>query len=158
MESTTDDKAQRKQKPYNWPVIAVIAYFIALFIIFTKIGVLIAIAELAFFVTSLKAISDMNMGGSVLKGIGVLGLVAFLGLWGFAELISGVQYYTAEGIVVSESMMWLGMLTIFIAAYTYYELKYRRQKAYKEKKIEEEAYIKRKGELQAENEYKVQEK
>ena len=145
---------ESKQKFYHWPLIAVITYFIALFLIATGIAALIAVAELAFFAFSLKAISDMNMSGSILKGLGVLGLVAFLGLWGIGEIGGGIELsiHSSTGII-GISLFYLGILTIMLAAFTYYTLKYRRETTYKEKEIERAAYLKRKGELEAEKEH-----
>jgi hypothetical protein len=140
-------------KAVYWPVIAIITYFLSLFASFSGVGALIAIFELVFFVTSIKAISNIDMKGGVLKGFGILGFAGFLALWGFATVFGGSQI----GIHSSTStagmgLVFLGILTVMLAAFTYYELKYRREKVYKESKIEKEAYLKRKGELEAERE------
>jgi hypothetical protein len=141
-----------------WGIVAVVTFFISIVSAETGIGVLIAIFELVFFVSSLKAITEIEVKGSILKAIGVLGLVAFLGFMGLALLFGGVLTPPPPNIksnfVFGESMVWLGILTILLSMFTYAWFKMKGEERAKERDIEKTAYLKRKGELEAEKEAK----
>lgn len=142
-------------KRYNWGLFAIILYFVAFAVTIIGSAILSGIADIIFLALSCKAIYDIDTDKSALTRLGVLGLVVALSLWGFAEMFAGIELGVhASTIGFGLGQMYLGIIVIIIAIFAYTELKVRREQQLKENTIQRAAYLKRKGELQAETEYK----
>ena len=83
----------------------------------------------------------------------MLALVGFLVLIGFAEIIASTSIsLTTKSTANATGMIYLGILTIIVAVFIYENVSEANKKRRKVEKIEQEAYLKRKGELKAEKE------
>lgn len=141
----------KKHRNWFWVEGAILSYLLAIFFIGASVNILIGLFEFLFFVFAVIAIVKARSRVSILKTLGFIGLIIFLGLLGFSELMAGFMSITHNGFS-SIGMSGLGFVTLLVDLMFYTVLKERGERRFKDTETERGAYLKRKGELEAEKE------
>lgn len=140
-------------KKHIWPILAILFYFLSIAAIGFKVGIAIGLFEFVFLIIGGISTFRIKSPKSILTGLGLLALLIFLFLIGLSEIVTGLLMSSnIKSTVSSIGLMGLGFLTIVITAFIYKNVLWENQKIRKEKEIEREAYLKKKGELEAEKE------